>query len=429
MTPLTVAAVWAGAGVAGAVLLPPLKLRRLALLIPLAGLGVVLTVSLARAAVPVAGPPGSLGLDRVAQGLIAAAAGALAVTLVLAPAVDAAQMRTLGLAAAAMVVALASSNAIVWAVALVGSLSVLTLRWISIAPGRATFAAGRVAIPGAAAFIGAAAFLPIVGLLTGPRPVLVSALLACGAAAVAGLLPLGGWSIGVLASVSAADSTVWALLVAPGVLLGALRLEPQFPPLALVYFLGILTVLGLASALWQAVLALRADGRTRYSRVLLADLALAAAAIGTGHAAQALPALLLLTATHMVAAPLLLQRDVPAGRPRRLLWLMLCGLPPAPSFWGRLAAVEALSAATFWGMVAVLVVDGMLFISVLLTLLRPDPARAAADAGVSPPAAARDARARGRAALTGGTAWCLVAGGLLAGVAPGAVLTVVFGVR
>lgn len=428
MTPLTVAAVWAGAGVAGAALLPVLKLRRLALLIPLAGLGVVLTVSLATAAVPVAGPTGSFGLDRVAQGLIAAAAGAVAATLLLGPVVDAAQMRTMGLAAAATVVALASSNAIVWAVALVGSLSVLALRWISIAPGRATFAAGRVAIPGAAAFIGAAAFLPIVGLLTGPRPVLVSGLLACGAAAVVGLLPLGGWSIGVLSAVPATDVVVWALLVAPGVLLGALRLEPQFPPLALVYFLGILTVLGLASALWQAILALRVDGRSRYARILLADLALTAAAIGTGHAAQALPALLLLTAVHMVAAPLLLQHDASSARQRRLVWLLLCGLPPAPSFWGRLAIVEALSVATFWGMVVALAVDGMLFVAVVLTLLRPDSFQSA-DASAAARAAQAGAPSRGGVALRDMTAWCLVAGGLVAGLAPGAVLTVVFGVR
>lgn len=418
MSPLAVAAVWAGAGVAGAALLPRLRLRRLAVLIPLAGLGVVLTVSIATASVPIAGPPGSLALDRVAQGLIAAAAGSLGATLLLAPVVDAAQMRTMGLAGAGAVVALASSSPIVWGTALVGCLCVLCLRWISIAPGRATFAAGRVAVPGAAALVGAAAFLPIAGVLAGPRPVLVSALLACGIAAVAGLLPLGGWSIGVLSSVPAADSAVWAFLVAPTVLLGALRLEPQFPPLALVYFLGILTVLGLASAVWQALMALRSEGRARYARILLSDIALAAAAIGTGHAAQALPALLLLTLTHLTTGPLLLQDGDDHPRPRRLLWLLLCGLPPAPSFWGRLAVIEALSVSSVWGTVAALVVVGMLFVGVVLTILRPGPHRASGEAAPT-----------GRGALTEATAWCLVAGGIVAGLAPGGALTVVFGVR
>src|SRR5579859_3672005 len=153
MTPLAVAAVWAGTGIAGAVLLPQLRLRRLGILVPLAGLAVVLTVSLASAAVPGSAAPGALSLDRVSQGLIAAAAGSLAATLLLAPSIEAAQLRTIGLGAAAVVVALASGNAVVWSVALVGSLCVLALRWIATSPGRATFTAGRAAVPGAAALL------------------------------------------------------------------------------------------------------------------------------------------------------------------------------------------------------------------------------------------------------------------------------------
>ncbi|MBV8526913.1 MAG: hypothetical protein JOZ75_01210 [Candidatus Dormibacteraeota bacterium] len=416
MNPLAVAAVWAGTGIAGAALLPPLRLRRLGVLVPLAGLAVVLTASLASAAVPGSTAPATLSLDRVSQGLVAAGAGSLVATLLLAPSVEAAQLRTIGLAAAGVVVALASGNAIVWAVALVGSLCVLSLRWIATTPGRATFTAGRVAVPGAAALVAAAAFLPVTGVLTGARPVLASGLLASGIAAIAGLLPLGGWAIGALTNVAAADSAVWVVLLAPAVLLSALRLEPVLPPLALVYFEGILTVLGLASALWQGMIAHRLSGRARYVRVLLADVALAATAIGTGHMAQALPALLLLAVTHMTTSPLLLQEPDVRPRARPLMWLLLCGLPPGPSFWGRFAVLEALSQSSFWGMVAAAVVMVLLFVAALVASLRRDDGRPAEPL-------------RLRRLTDEGAAWTVFGGGLVAGLVPGAALTLIFGVR
>lgn len=416
MSPLAVAAVWAGTGIAGGALLPQLRLRRLGILVPLAGLAAVLAVSLTSAAVPGDQAPATLGLDRAAQGLIAAAAGSLAATLLLAPSIDGAQLRTIGLAAAAVVVALASGNAIVWSVALVGSLCVLSLRWIATMPGRATFAAGRVAVPGAAALLGAAPFLPVAGVLTGARPVLASGLLASGVASIAGLLPLGGWTIGALTTVAAADSAVWVVLLAPAVLLSALRLESVLPPLALTYFEGILTVLGLASALWHGIIAQRLAGRARYVRVLLADMALAATAIGTGHAAQALPAILLLAVTHMAAAPLLLQEPSVRPRARPVTWLLLCGLPPGPSFWGRFAAIEALSQSSFWAMVAALGVMVMLFVAALVAALRRE-------GGTVTEAL------RLRGVTNEIAAWTVFGGGLIAGLVPSATLTVIFGVR
>ena len=416
MSPLAVAAVWAGTGIAGGALLPQLRLRRLGILVPVAGLVVVLTVSLASAAVPGSAPPAALSLDRVSQGLIAAAAGSLAATLVLAPSIEAAQLRTIGLAAAAVVVALASGNAIVWSVALVGSLCVLALRWIATTPGRTTFTAGRVAVPGAAALLGAASFLPVVGVLTGARPVLASGLLACGIAAIAGLLPLGGWAIGALSTVAAADSAVWVVLLAPAVLLSALRLEPVLPPLALSYFEGILTVLGLATALWHGIIAQRLAGRARYVRVLLADMSLAATAIGTGHAAQALPALLLLAVTHMATSPLLLQEPAVHPRARPVTWLLLCGLPPGPSFWGRFAVVEALSQSTFWGMVAALVGMVLLFVAALVASMRREDGRPAEPL-------------RWRQWTDEGAVWAAFGGGLVAGLVPGAALALIFGVH
>lgn len=416
MSPLVVAAVWAGAGIAAAALLPALRSRRAGFLVPLAGLLAVLTVPVTTAAVPGAGPPGALGLDRVAEGVVAAGAGSLVLTMLLAPGIDAAQMRTVGLAGAAVVIALSTSSAIVWAVALVGGIAVLALRWIGTSPGRATFAAGRVAIPGAAALLGAASFLPVAGVLTGPRPVLVSGLLGSGIASLAGLLPLGGWAAGAIVSVTAVDSAVWVALIAPAALLAALRLELQLPPLALAYFDGLLTALGLATALWHGINARRLAGRARYARVLLADIALAAVAAGTGHPTAGLVALLLLTVTHLTAAPLLLQEAEVRPRARRLMWLLLCGLPPGPSFWGRLAAIEALSQSSFWAMVAALVAMATLFVVTLLAALRPEHAR---------PERSRALPALGAEAA----GWLVFAGGLAAGLAPGATLALVFGVH
>ncbi|HEX6538327.1 MAG TPA: hypothetical protein VF155_04015 [Candidatus Dormibacteraeota bacterium] len=416
MSPLVAAAVWAGAGIAAAALLPPLRLRQAGFLVPLLGLLAVLTVSPASAAVPGAGPPGALGIDRVAQGLVTAGAGSLVLTMLLTRGVEAAQMRTVGLAGAAVVIALSTSSAIIWAVAFVGGIAVLALRWIAISPGRATFAAGRVAIPGAAALLGAASFLPVAGVLTGPRPVLVSGLLGSGIASLAGLLPLGGWAAGAIAGLAAVDSAVWVVLIAPAALLAGLRLELQLPPLALAYFEGLLTVLGLATALWQGINARRLADRARYTRVLLADVALAAVAVGTGHATPALVALLLLTVTHLTAAPLMLQEPEVRPRARRLTWLLLCGLPPGPSFWGRLAAVEALSQSSFWAMIAALVAMAMLFVVTLLAALRPEAPR---------PEPWRALPALGAEAA----GWVVVAGGLAAGLAPGATLALVFGVH
>ena len=409
---------WAGAGLLGAVVLPMVHTRRLGLIAPRAGgVAVVFATRGATPAVPGSAPAAALELDRVSQGLIAVAAASLAATLLLAPTVEGAQMRAAGLAGAGTVIVLAEGSAIVWAVALTGSFCVVALRWIATAPGRSTFAAGRIAIPGAAALLAAAPFLPVTTVLAGPRPVLVSALLGCGLAALAGLLPLGGWTMGALATLPAADSAVWAALLAPAVLLSAARLPTVLPPLALVYFDGILTVLGLATGLWQALQALRLAGRVRYGRVLLADLSLAAVAIGTGHPAQSLPALLLIVLSHLVAAPILLQD--PEARPRvyRAAWLLLCGVPPAPSFWGRLLGVEAITQASFAGVVACLAVMAMMFLAAILAAVRPTRE--------GPPTGETRLRA-GAAEISG---WSLVAAGFAIGLAPAAAITAVFGVR
>ncbi|MFN2582818.1 MAG: hypothetical protein ABR498_08780 [Candidatus Dormibacteria bacterium] len=417
MSAPALAAVWAGTGLVAAGVLPLLRLRALGFLVPLAGLVAALLVTLGGTEVPGAGLAGDLAIDRVAQGLLVVGAAGIAWVLLLQPVLEAAQLRTVGLVAAGVVVALSTGNALVWAVALFGAMSVLALRWIATAPGRASFASGRVALPGGATLIAAAPFLPI-ALIAGPRPIASAALLGCGIAAVVGLLPLGGWAAAVVTTQAAADVAAWCLLLGPGVLLTADRLQATMPPLALVYFEGILTVLGLTTAAWQALQALRLRGRARYARVLLADLALVAAAVGTGRAAQALPALLLIVVTHVITAPVLLQAADVSPRAARLIWLLLCGLPPGPSFWGRLLVVEALTQSTFWGVVVALGVMAALFAASVLSALRITH---------SPQSAAPGGRVRSAVVESG--AWSLLAGGLAAGVAPGAAVAFLFGLH
>ena len=418
MTPLAVAAVWAGAGTAGAALLPSVRLRRLGALVPLAGLAALLAAAAAaEVAVPGGSPAASLSLDRTALGLLAACAVSLALLLLIAPTVDGPELRALGLVGAAAVVALAAGSSIVWAMALLGGTCILALRWIAMAPGRATFASGRVAIGGAGALVAAAPFLPVGGALTGPRPVLVAALLACGLASLLGLLPLGGWTLGALSSVASADVAAWPLLMAPAVLLSAQRVLTILPVLGLVYYEGILTVLGLSTALWHALLSVRQGTRARYGRVVLADLGLAAAAIGTGHIAQSQPALLLLVLTHLLAGPVLLQREGAGGG--RFAWLLLCGLPPSPSFWGRLLVVEALTQASFWGTVAALATMSLQFMTSVRVLVE---GRRRAETG-------DELKPGLRWAIVEAARWAAILGGVTVGLAPHGALMFVFGVH
>ena len=78
--------------------------------------------------------------------------------LVLAPTIEGPELLTVGLVGAATIVAVTATNPVVWALGLVGAVGVLALRWIAVAPGRATLAAGRVAVGGSAALLAAAPF-------------------------------------------------------------------------------------------------------------------------------------------------------------------------------------------------------------------------------------------------------------------------------
>ena len=416
MTPLAAAAVWALAGLVAAAVLPPLHLRRLAALVPIAGTVAVLLTSTQGPASLGYGTLGTLVLDRVAQGVLIAGGLSLFVTLLLSPNLEAAEMRMTGLAGAAAVILVTAADAVVWGLAAFGAAGLIALRWISAAPSRTTLAAGRVAVGGAALLLGAAPFLPLTGAPTGPRPVVIAALLACGLAALIGLLPLGGWAGAGVERVRLADSAAWALLLAPAALLSAERVGRVLPAVGVLTFDHLLLALGLLTAVWNAGRALRVAGRARYARMLTADFGLAAAAIGAARPAVALSGGLFVLLTQLALAPVLLQEPTTqTSSTTRLAWVLLSGVPPAPSFWGRFLLLQALAQVSALTLAVAIVAMGMLFLAAILGARgdrRLPPVRAPV---ARPPLAAQ----------TG--AWLVVAAASALGIASQAGATLFFG--
>lgn len=347
MTPVAYAGVWGGCGILAAVLLRMLRRRRLTWLAPaVAGL-LALAVRVSDhwpGPTSTAGYGASLVLGHPAVGLLAGAGVALAATLLLSPRLDGSEVVAAGLVGAAAVVVLASTVPIVWSVAVAAAACTLAVRWIAAAPGRASLAAGRIAGIGAAALLAAAAFLPGAGPAIDTRSALAGGLLAGGICAELGLVPLGGWAAAAVGAVRAADLAPWLMLLAPALLFSTGILLPVLAPGSRTPLANTLLGLGLVTAIFSAAQALR-DRGAAYGRVVIADLALAAAALGTQHSPGRLGGYLLVL-THLCAAPLLLNPPRPElERQRRLAWLALTSLPPLPGFWGRFLVLQAFFAA------------------------------------------------------------------------------------
>ncbi|MFN2452519.1 MAG: hypothetical protein ABR541_09220 [Candidatus Dormibacteria bacterium] len=368
MTPLGVAGVWLVSGIGSALLLPRVRRRRLAWVVPALAAASALLVGSTSAWSGRAGSGetvSALTLGRPAIGLLAAAGLAVAAALALSPVLDGGEVLCLGMVGAAVTLLLAASTPLVYGLAACLALAALSIRWIGAAPGPGTLAAGRVGGLGAAAVVGAAAFVPPAGGAFEPRAVLGGSLLVAGIAAMLGLVPLGGWLAGAAASLRGIDLVPWVLLLAPalvvtsGVLSAGLVVGGQIP------FNNVLLVLGLVSATYGAFRALRCDPGARYARVVIADLALAAAGTGTYHAIGRSGSLVIVL-SHLLTAPLLLHPARPGlGRQRRVAWLALTGVPPTPAFWGRfLVLLGAFAASPLAGAAALLAVALLFFASV-----------------------------------------------------------------
>jgi hypothetical protein len=418
MSPPAIAAVWLTAGVVGAAALPRFRLRRLAPLVPLLGLAALLLATVVPAvAVPTADSGLSLQLDRTAQGLLAASAAATVLFLLRSGRVRGPELTVLGVGGAGAVVMLSATQPLLWAEAPLIVVAAIALRWIAVAPGRPALAAGRAGITGAAALLAAAPFLPLAAVQSDPRPALVGALLGVGLAAVLGILPMGGWTQAGMAALPAAETLAWSLLLAPALLLALDRVPGGIPEPAASVFGHILLAAGLGSAAWQGLQAARGAG-PRYARVLLADVALAAAAVGSVQAGVALVAIFAVVLTHFSAGPLLLDEAHLPGRLRPLAWALLCGLPPAPSFWARFLVLESLAGVGGVALLVGVAAAGALTVASFLAMRVP---RAA------PEAAARQSRFHAWTTWT--VSLALLAAGLLAGVAPQLVSRFVFGVQ
>jgi hypothetical protein len=413
VNPLVTAAVWLALGLLASAALRR-RTARLVAVVPLVGAGLTLLVARSSTvAVPLGGLDAITGLDRAGQGVLVAAGLSMTLVILLQPSIDVSVGRTIGIVGAAATIAMASSDPLVTALALTAAVATLVLRWIGQSPGRATLAAGRVTGTGTAALIAASPLLPLAGFTTGDRPIVVGALLATGVAALLAVYPLGGWAAGIMASLRPLDIAPWLILLVPVVLLIGERIPGGVLGDGSPVFEHVLLVVGLGSAVWGGIWAVRGPAAMRYGRVFMADIALCIAAVEGAPVSPALSGALIIVMTHLTVAPILL-RSADAGLlwPRRVAWALLSGVPPAPTFWGRLLLLEALAAGNVGSTIAAVIAMAAIFIAAVLAC--------------STRARLRPASGWSRR-LPDLAAWLLIAVGIAIGLAPHSVSAFVFG--
>jgi hypothetical protein len=413
VNPFVVAGVWLGLGLVASAILRP-RTARFVAIVPLAGAGMTLLVQRSStAAVPLGGLVGVSGLDRTADGVLVAAGISMALVLLFQPALDASVGRIVGVAGAAATIALASGDPLVTALALTAAVTTLVLRWIAQSPGRATLAAGRVAGTGTAALLAASPFLPLTGFTTGARPIVVATLLAAGIAALLAVYPLGGWAAGILGVLKPVDVAPWLVLLVPAVLIIAERIPGGVLGDGSAVFEHALLIIGLGSAVWGGLWAVRGPATMRYGRVFMADIALCVAAVEGAAFSPAVAGALIILLTHLTLAPVLLRSEEAGLRwPRRVAWALLSGVPPSPAFWGRFLILEALAAGNVGSTIAAVIAMGAILIASILAC--SNRAGALATSGL-------------RSRLPDLAAWVLVAVGIAIGLAPQSFSTLVFG--
>ena len=396
MSVTPVAVTWAGGGLLAALVLPRIRRRRLAPLVPLAAAVAALLSLGGGADLIAASAPGGLALGRPGGGLVLVCALATTVCLLLSPPPDSGEILVIAACGTLSAIALATGSPLTWGLCFVAAFALFGVRWVAAAPARATLAAARVSTLGAATLVAAAPFLPVDAAAVPPRAHLAGGLLAGGIAAGFALVPLGGWVSGGSRLVRGAALAPWALLLVPALLLTTQPLQVVLSADARVTFAAILLPVGAVTAVWAALRGLSVPDSERYPRVRLADLGLVAMGLATPLPAARLGSLLLML-THLCVGPLLVHDPASASsRPRRVAWAALCGVPPGPAFWGRFALTTALTTA-FGGalLLAFLPVAGAVMViavrsAMAATSVTPaaSPGRAARFAAWVPPLAA-----------------------------------------
>src|SRR5580700_7799052 len=367
VNPAFIAAAWLALGLLASAVLRR-QTARLVAIVPLAGAGLtLLTARSQAAAIPLGGLSGIAGLDRTGEGVLVAAALSLALVLLLQPSIDVSVGRTIGVVGASATIAMASSDPLLTALALTAAVATLVLRWIGQSPGRATLAAGRVAGTGTMALVAASPLLPLTGFTTGDRPVVVAALLATGVAALLAVYPFGGWAAGVMRTLRPIEIAPWLILLVPVVLVIAERIPGGVLGTGTPVFEHVILVVGLGSAVWGGIWAVRGPESMRYGRVFMADIALCAAAVEGARVSPAITGALVILVTHLALAPILLRsRDAGLRWPRRVAWALLSGVPPSPAFWGRLLLLEALAAGNVGSTIAAVVAMAATFVAAVM---------------------------------------------------------------
>ena len=138
---------------------------------------------------------------------------------------------------------------------------------------------------------------------------MVGVLLAIGIAALLAVYPLGGWATGVIGALKPADFAPWLVLLVPVVLIIAERIPGGNLGAGTPVFEHLLLVVGLGSAVWGGLWAIRGRRSMRYGRVFMADIALCVAAVEGAPASPALTGALIILITHLTLAPILLRSE------------------------------------------------------------------------------------------------------------------------
>ncbi len=328
-----------------------------------------------------AGAPLSMGIDPAAQFVIILACFSIGCAMLLSPGASPGDIWAAAAVGAAATAALAARQPVPWAVSIAFCSGAVGLRWISGRPSRAALGAGRMLGVGTTCLLLSVALYPASGPGIGPLASLEGGLLAAATVSLLALAPLGAWAAVGCVQESPVNAVLWIAAVVPVTLLTVVRLQFHMKIGTLVPYFDVPLVLGLGTALFQGVGALRVSGNRRYVRVLLADIGLAAAGFGTSHWQGAVGGVILLAAQATVA-PILLQ--VPGTIPARLVQLAevsLSGIPPSLSFWGRFLILQSLALANVGALDAGIAVVAMLLLATLTPLVPIRSASASSQPG------------------------------------------------